>query len=110
MGDVTDDVSDYVIDIDVSDVAEFDVISTNELTTTTLPFDDVTDDVSNHVADFDVTNFAEFDVISTDELTTLPLLALKLLALPPPLSSVFVISISKHVALFAKIFMKFLSL
>ena len=86
--DVTDDVSDYIIDFDVSDdvidfdvdvanfdfsdAADFDVISTDKLTTM-LPFDNVTDDVSNHVtefdasdaADFDINNVADFDVIIT---------------------------------------------
>ena len=48
--DVTDDVSDYVIDFDVSDdVIDFDV----------------------DVANFDLSDAADFDVISTDELTTI---------------------------------------
>ena len=50
MGDVTDDVSDYVIDFDVSDdVIDFDV----------------------DFADFDFSDVGDFDVISTDELTTM---------------------------------------
>ena len=48
--DVTDDVSDYIIDFDVSDdVIDFDV----------------------DVANFDLSDAADFDVISTDELTTM---------------------------------------
>ena len=65
MDDVTDDVSDYVIDFDVSDdVIDFDV----------------------DVANFDFSDVGDFNVISTDELTTLPL---NLPTLAPPLSSAF---------------------
>ena len=68
MDDVTDDVSDYVIDFDVSDyVIDFDV----------------------DVVNFDFSDVDALDVISTDELTTLPLLSLNLPTLAPPLSSAF---------------------
>ena len=82
LDDVTDDVSDYVIDFDVSDdvidfdvdvanfdfsdVGEFDVISTDELTTM-LPFDNVTDDVSNQVTNFDASDAADFDINNVDD-------------------------------------------
>ena len=65
LDDVTDDVSDYVIDFDVSDdVIDFDV----------------------DVANFEFSDVGDSDVISTDELTTLPLLPLNLPTLAPSLS------------------------